>query len=310
MKIALLGDSRFLGVAVAEAAMAAGHEVRIFHSGKYEPILDGAHYEVAPRSEPDTLRRCLREFGPEVVIDTFAMTSQGAQDAIAAIAGLATRVVVLSSQDVYAQFGHLLGHTADRIDDEVSENSPLTVPFPFRGIASHAGGPDYDKKDVERAYFAADSSFDSLSILRLPAVYGRRDTKRRFGFIVDHFDGGGREIPRKAGAMWRWTHGHIETMTQAILAVCERTASTVLNLGDSETPTMGEWVEGIAERMQIDFEWRDADELPRGFSYLGTMPCDFVADTRKAWKSLAIEEASFEERIDDMIDWLRRSRDA
>lgn len=283
MKIALLGDSRFIGVSAADAAVRSGHDVTMFHSGKYPTALRGADYRAANLGDAISLREHFQQGGFDALIDTFAMTRQNAEVASRAAAGVIPRVVVLSSQDVYAQFGHILGHAIESIEATVTERSPLTIPYPYRGIAKHAGGEDYDKKLVEEVYRQADVA--SIAILRLPAVYGHRDTKRRFGWIVDRLDRGQRTLPLRAGGQWRWTHGFINDISAAIVAAAEGDAPgcTLMNLGDRETPTMREWAEHIARRMQVDICWSEAQDLPQELSYLGVMPCDFVADSQLSW---------------------------
>ncbi len=310
MKIAFLGDSRFIGVSAAEAAVRAGHQVTVLHSGKYPPPEIDADYRVAALGDPVALRAVLSALDADVVIDSFAMTRLGAERACSAAAGVVGRVIVLSSQDVYAQFGHLLGHPVPRIEASVHESAALTVPFPFRGVGAHAGGKDYDKKLVEDVYTAAAGEFDSVRVLRLPAVYGHRDTKRRFAWIVDRFDSGETKVPRQGGT-WRWTHGYVCDMAAFIIAAAEDSQAglAIYNLGDRETPSMSEWVERIAARMQIEMHWQEVAGLPEDLHYLGPMACDFVANSERAWQRYAVEDTPWDARLDDMIAWLRTSRD-
>jgi nucleoside-diphosphate-sugar epimerase len=52
-----------------------------------------------------------------------------------------------------------------------------------------------------------------------------------------------------AQAVWRWTHGYVENVAQAIaLAVLdERTAGQVYNIGESSVPTMAERIRLIGQ---------------------------------------------------------------
>lgn len=77
------------------------------------------------------------------------MTRAHALATIDATRELGAPLVVLSSHDVYGQFGRLNGHAAPEPEEIVTEDSPLTVPSPFRAIGDHPDGPDYDKKEVE-----------------------------------------------------------------------------------------------------------------------------------------------------------------
>lgn len=311
MRVAFLGNLRFIGRAAAEHAVQAGHQVTILHTGKYPPQVDGAEHVVADRNDPSALRTTIQRARPDVIVDTFAMTRADGERAVEAFAGIGARVVVLSSQDVYAQFGRLLGHAFEDVEDLVSERSPVTVPYPFRGKHDHVGGESYDKKDVERVYRNASANFDSVTILRLPATYGTYDKTRRFAWIVDRLDSGVLEVPHVDNASWRWTHGHVGDIAEAILLAAKVATSglQVFNVGEDPTPTMHERVELIARRMNASIRWEKVDELPEDLSFLGRMSNDFVADTALIRAALGYEEATTpEDRADDLIEWLRASR--
>jgi nucleoside-diphosphate-sugar epimerase len=194
---------------------------------------------------------------------------------------------------VYAQFGRLNGHPASRIEESVSETSPLTVRFPFKGIADHEGGSEYDKKDVETLYANASKAFfESVTALRLPAVFGSGDYQRRFGFIVDALDSGVRQFPCQDQASWRWTHGHVTNVAQAILLSAEKRLGgfNVFNVGEEHPPTMRERVDRIARLMDTSVEWTETEDLPKEFSLVGKMPNDFVVSTKEIRSILAYRE--------------------
>jgi nucleoside-diphosphate-sugar epimerase len=309
VKIAFIGGTLFIGHAAATAAIVRGHQVSVLHRGRHPCEVEGARSIPADRADPHDLIRALRKAAPDVVVDTRALTRPDAEVTALALSILGLPGVVLSSQDVYAQFGRLNGHPAPEPEPLVVEDAPLTIPFPFRGIAEHEGGEDYDKKEVERVLAeAVTRDVPAVVVLRLPAVYGPRDPKRRFGALVDALDRGERELPHQGGARFRWTHGEVRDVAHAIVLAAEqrRSGFRVYNVGETETPTMRQRAEAIAREMEAKIEWVERGELPPGFSELGTFPNDFVADTSRIRRELGFSEVtSAEQRISDLVRSLR-----
>jgi nucleoside-diphosphate-sugar epimerase len=314
MRIAFIGGTRFIGHAAAERAIGRGHDVALLHRGTHACEVAGARDFRVDRSDVEGLVIALRDARADVVIDTRAMTRAEAELSSNVLGALRIPVVVLSSQDVYAQFGSLNGHPAPRIDELVREDAPLTVPFPFRGIHDHEGGPEYDKKDVERAFLAA---CHRLIVLRLPAVYGRRDRHRRFGALIDALDAARKKhvkciVPCKGGAPFRWTHAHVGDVAHAIVLAAEGArdgVNGVFNVGEPETPPMRIRAEKLATRLGVTIEWSEAAELPDAWGMFGVMPNDFVVDDAKIRDVLGFREVITEKaRLQDVIAWARATR--
>jgi nucleoside-diphosphate-sugar epimerase len=293
-----------------------GHHVTLLHRGHHPNEVRGAESVVVDRADPSALALAIGRARPDVVVDTRAMTRADAESAALALKIHRVPCVVLSSQDVYAQFGAVNGHPAPPPEPRVTEGSPLTVPFPYRGLGM--GGTEldydeYDKKLVERVFEqATQDGIPAVTVLRLPAVYGARDPKRRFGFVVDSFDAGRRDIPSAGGASWRWTHAHVRDVAHAIVLAAEQTAQgwRVFNVGEAETPTMRDRVEAIAGHMGIAVRWVEHPApLPDDLAWLGRMPNDLVVDSSLVRASLGFAEVTTaRERLDDLIGGLRASR--
>ena len=309
MKIALLGGTRFIGAAAAARAISRGHQVTVLHRGVHPNKHARATSVLVDRTDKDALRVALETLRPHAIIDTRSMTATDAAIVISAAEGQNASIVVLSSQDVYAQFGRLLGHPCKANETFVSEDSPLTVPYPYRGLGDSHADPEYDKKKVERCFFDAVVSgrFPSVVMLRLPPVYGPGDPRCRFGGIVRALKKGDGTLPHRGGASWRWTHSHVEDVAHAIILAAEssKTGYHVFNVGEPETPTMGQWAEYFAEYMNKELRWVEAQaELPEELSHLGIMPTDVVIDSRRIREELDYEEVtSFEMRIQDIVHW-------
>lgn len=310
MRITFVGGTAFIGHAAACDAVGRGHDVTCIHRGLHKNEVDGTTSIIAGRADPDALSAAIRKSAPDVVVDTHALTRVDAETGVRAVRDLDVPLVVLSSQDVYAQFGKLLGHPAPDPEDIVTEESPLTVPYPFRGKREHSGGDAYDKKDVELVYRHAE--LPGTIVLRLPATYGPRDPQRRFGWLLDAIDAGTTEFLHKGGGTWRWTHSDVRDAGRAIVLAAEARAEgfRIYNLGEEDPPTMREWTDCIAGGAGVSLLWREAEsELPEQFDYLGASRHDFVVSSERIRMELGFREVTTREsRLTGLVDWLRDSR--
>ena len=313
MRIAFVGGPGFIGPAAVRDALGRGHEVVVLHRGVHPNPTEGASAVTVDRADATALAAALEGTRADAVVDTRAMTSTDAQTTVTAAAPLGVPLVVLSSQDVYAQFGGLLGHPGPAPEERITERSPLTVPFPYRHIEGAHRDPDYDKKDVERVFREAvdAGTLERVTILRLPPTYGRGDPARRFGGIVDALDRGDGRLPHRGGARWRWTHGHVDDVGRAIVLAAEARGPGiyVFNVGEAETPTMGEWAERFAAHLGKSLRWEETAELPAALGHLGEMPNDVVVDTTSIREKLGfVEVTSPDRRTADIVAWARVSR--
>jgi len=314
MHLAFIGGTRFIGPAAVRAALRRGHPVSVLHRGVHENPTPEARSVKVDRTDGDALRKALETVRADVAVDTRAMTRRDAETTVRVVTPLDTPLVVLSSQDVYGQFGALLGHPAPEPEARITESSPLTVPYPYRHIEGAHADPEYDKKDVERVVedAVARDGLRSATVLRMPPTYGHGDPARRFGGIVDALDDGDGRLPHEGGARWRWTHGHVDDVGLGIVLAAEAglPGHTVLNLGEPDAPTMGQWAERLAEHVGETVRWVPADgDLPEPLEHLGVMANDVVVDTSRARAMIGYAERTTPaERVADIVAWARASR--
>lgn len=274
MRILVIGGTRFMGPAVVERLVAQGHHVTVFHRGQIGPELpEGVGRLLGDRRKLGEHAAELRAQAPDLVLDMIPMTEQDALDLIATFRGVARRVVAVSSQDVYRNFGLLLGKETGEPDPlPVTEESPVRGSlYPYRGAEPRpADSPqrwmdEYDKILVERA-FLSDPELPG-TVLRLPAVYGPRDGQRRlYSYLKRMDDGRPAILLDEAVADWRWTRGYMENVADAIALACtdERAAGRTYNIGEQATLSTRELVEAIARvtGWQGEILVRPADRLP------------------------------------------------
>lgn len=299
MRIVFVGGTRFIGHHAAVAARARGHEVVVLHRGRHRCEVEGAEDVIVERRDPGALATEVVRARPDVVIDTFAMTRADGQTIALAARIASARLVVLSSQDVYAAWDEVLGRPPPpEREAAVTEESPLSeIVRPYAG-KGHDGGDDYDKKDVEAEVAA---SGVPTCVLRLPAVYGPRDYRRRFGDVVDALDLG-RPVSCPGGVDWRWTHADVRDVAHAIVLAAEaaRGRFTVYNVGEETTPTMRERVEAIAAVVGKPIEWSEAG---------GERHPDAAVDSSRIRRELAFAEVTTAaSRVADLVAACRATR--
>jgi nucleoside-diphosphate-sugar epimerase len=252
MRILIIGGTNFIGPNLVRWLVGRGHEVAVFRRGQTRAELPVSVLHLAGnRSHLAGHRDDFRKLAPDVVVDMIAYTEDDARGLVESFRGLARRIVVLSSGDVYRAYGRLIGTEPGPVEQTpIDEDAPLrSVLYPYR---DKARGPDdflhsYDKIPVERAVMG-DPELPG-TVLRLPMTYGPGDPFRRLAPYVKRMDDGRPAIVFDAAfARWKCPRGYVENVAAAVgLAIeDERAAGRVYNV--SELPAFGEadWVRQIA----------------------------------------------------------------
>ncbi len=269
MRVLVIGGTRFIGPHVVRGLHAAGHDVTVLHRGRTPTALPSGVHEVlgdrAALAEPGSpLREAVRDLAPEVVVDLIAMTEGDARATVDTFRGVARRLVVASSMDVYRAYSLLhRKEEGDPLPVPFAEGGPLRVlRYPYRdeqvgGGASEVDTDHYEKLDVEQAVREA-GDIESV-VLRLPAVYGPNDANHRLRPYVAAMDEG-RDVIRLAEsyAGWRWTQDYVENVAHAVvLGALHERATGIYNAGPAETPSMAGFVEAIGSALG----WRGRVEV-------------------------------------------------
>ncbi|HEV8164025.1 MAG TPA: NAD-dependent epimerase/dehydratase family protein, partial [Actinomycetota bacterium] len=249
------------------------------------------------------LRGAVADFDPEAMVDTSAMSAADAETALAAVDD-GTRLLVLSSMDVYRAYGAVLARTeTDALP--LDETSPVRPErYPYRGSPAFGGQPraqDYEKLDVEAAYLAREAT-----VCRLPMVYGERDHQRREGPILRRVRAGRDRVPTGAGG-WLWTRGYVRDVAAGVRLALESEAAVaeVLNLGEARTWTMGLWARHVLEAAGSTAELVRVPDvlLPDDLQPLGTVAQHLLADSSKARDLLGWTETDPHEALGRSVAW-------
>jgi nucleoside-diphosphate-sugar epimerase len=180
----------------------------------------------------------------------WAMTAQAATSFVEFFRGAAGRAVVISSGDVYRAYGRLQRlESGDPGAIPIAEDAPLRQAlYPYRDKLA-PDSPEwmrqYDKILVERAVSACPEL--PATVLRYPAVYGPGDSYHRFRPWLQQMAAGDEVRIQPSYANWRWTHGYVENVAEAVVAAVANpgAANCVYNVGEADTPTMAARIEGL-----------------------------------------------------------------
>ena len=141
MRLLVLGGTRFLGIHVAAAALARGHDVAAFSRGVSGAPPEGVRALQGDRDDPDALPRALDGWAPELVVDTSCRTRPAARNAAAAL-GDVSGYAFVSSLNAYRNWPPgPLGPEADEAtwDTEDDDYGPNKA-FAEREIGSAVRG--------------------------------------------------------------------------------------------------------------------------------------------------------------------------
>lgn len=314
MKCLVLGGTGFIGSHVVRELVRRGHEVSVFHRGTKPADLPPEVMRI--HGDRKRLADSALEFKrlrPDVVIDMVAYTEAEAAELVNVFRGVAGRLVVISSMDVYASYGRLKRLESGEADRRPSkEDAPLRqVLYPYRAQAKSEDELfyNYEKILVERA----GSSVPELpaTILRLPAVYGPGDPYHRLFEYLKRMDDSRPVIlldERKAG--WRWGRGYVENVGAAVAlaATDAKSAGQTYNVGERVARTEAEWVRDIrwAAGWNGDVIALPQDGLPAHLRTPHDWRHDVVGDTEKIHQELGFDDpVPLDEAMRRTVAWER-----
>ncbi len=313
MRVLVLGGTSLTGPFVVRRLTSLGHHVTVFHRGEHEAELpEGVRHIHGDFNQPP---RELRALAPDVVVHMWALTEADAIRFVALFAGFTGRAVAISSCDVYRAYGRLQrlesgGPTAIRVP--LAEDALLRESrYPYRSRTGPVEIPDqYDKVLVEAVL--REPADLPVTILRFPAVYGPHDY-HRFRPWVQKLVPGNAEIRLQDDfARWRWTHGFVENVAEAVVlaATLDAAAGRTYNVGEAIAPT---WAERLSEWARVA-GWRGrivpvaADALPENERMAQDFSHHLAIDTTRIRHELGYAEpVPREVGIARTIAWERTS---
>ncbi len=259
MKILAFGATGFIGPHIVRQLVDRGCEVVVFHRGEtHAELPSSTRYIVGNRNRLSEFKTSFERLAPDVVLDVISYTEKHAADIVAAFTGIAHRLVVLSSGDVYRNYGGLWGrehHEPDPIP--LAEDAPLRerwYPHRSQPSLSFADKNDYEKILVERVALSEPQL--PGTVLRLPCVFGPGDRHHRLRpYLKRMEDGRPAILLDERQADWRWTRGYVENVAAAIVLALldERASGHVYNVGEREARTEAAWLWYAQARKRLDW---------------------------------------------------------
>lgn len=257
-RVLVIGGTMFVGPSVVRQLADAGHAVAVFHRGEHELDLGAAVPHIhGDRARIAESRAEIAAFAPHVVVDLRAMTEADARAVADGVRGIAERLVVVSSMDVYRGYGRLHGsEPGPPVEPPFDEDSPLREKlYVYREHAPAtpqrpAWLEEYDKILVERVVLG-DRGLRG-SVVRFPMVHGERDEQRRFYRIWKRIADGRRAILMSTKeAAFRSSRTHVDNAAHAVALVAtdDRATGRVYNVGEADTLTWREWALLVGKQM-------------------------------------------------------------
>ena len=206
-----------------------------------------------PRTDPPIVEfpAAATSIKVDTVIHFLCMGGEDAAAFVRVFDGKANRLVLISSCDIYRAYGRFTRLEPGPPDSTpIAETGPLRRHhYPYRTSAADPAHLHYWYEKLEAERHIAQAKISEFVILRLSKVYGRRndDLGTVYGFA---------DQPN-----WRWTHGHVENVAAAIAtaALHPRSAGEIFNVGELDTPTMGERLTRLPERSSTPPQAMDYD---------------------------------------------------
>jgi nucleoside-diphosphate-sugar epimerase len=316
LNILIIGGTRFMGPVVVKALVEFGHSVTVFHRGETECTLpDSVRQLNGDRDELGRFNSEFESFQPDLILDMILLTKKQARLLVDVMTGISKRLVVISSADVYGNYGRLRGDLAETyIDGKLSESSPLRKnKYPYRNQAKVENDFRYwyDKTLVEQA-ITSQNELPS-TILRLPIVYGPNDPQHRFrDYVRRMIDKRPAILLDEQKADWRITRGYRDNCAAAIVAAVrnEKASSQVFNAGEKSALTERQWIEKIAKIIG----WKGKivtlpnDELPEHLQSPLNWKCHLETDTSRLRTELGfIDPVDFDAGLYTTIDWEKKT---
>lgn len=317
MRILLIGGNGFIGRCVSDALQKQGHTLAVFHRGTTPAPSDvdqirGDHQQLSASAED------LKRFAPEVVIDFVVSSGTQAEELMNIFHGVAQRVVMLSSMDVYRAVSVFQGREEGPLMEvpltEESELRRSLHPYPpevlqvLRKVFPWVTD-DYDKVPAERIVIN-DSQLPG-TVLRLPMVYGPGDPLHRFYPIVKRIVDGRRHIIfPEAIATWRSPRGYVENVAAAIVlaATDNRAAGRIYNVCEEPAFSELEWAKKIGFEMHWsgEFVLLPAERTPPHLMKPGNAAQHWTASSARIRRELGYEEpVAIDEAIGRTVRWQR-----
>lgn len=302
MRILVIGGTGFIGPFVVHDLERLGQMVAVFHRGlSAAPFPVNVQHMIGDRRDLAAHAAELRRFAPDVVVDVILSSGAQAAALMDTFRGVARRVVVISSIDVYRACGVLHGTEAGPLEPTpLTEDSALRTgpPYPRQVLKQLQGtfswlDDDYDKVPVERVVLGSPDL--PGTVLRFPMVYGPGDRKHRlFPLLRRMYDGRKAIIFADHVAAWCAARGYVENVAAAVALAATSAAAVgrVYNLAEEPSYSELEWAKLVAAQTgwRGEFVVLPRERTPRHLLPPGNFSQHWTARSRRIREELHYRE--------------------
>lgn len=262
MKILLIGGTGFLGSRVLKR-LVIDHEIAILHQGKTTLSLPkGVQVIYGNRLELEKVKNEIHSFGPEIVLDIILSSRKQAIDLLKVCKGVAKRIVMISSCDVYQAYDVFLGHSDDIVPTPLREASPLRQHFYLLKNIDLSAFPswvdrEYEKIEVEQTIMH--EAAIQGTVLRLPMIYGPGDIQKRFFNILEWQKNDQDVLLDNQTANWIGPWGYVDNVIEAIYlgTVRDQAAGQIYHVADSPFLAYSH----IVQQMGMSSGWKGSIQI-------------------------------------------------
>lgn len=257
MKLLILGGTQFVGRHIVEAALAAGHEVSLFHRGQTNPDLFPEAEHLYGDREADLSPLADRRW--DAMIDTSGYTPGPVRRSAEALKGRVGQYVFISTVSVY-----------DDPPSGADESAPLQRIDPAEASTSDSyGGLKVLCEEVVQDIYPRDHL-----IIRPGIVAGPHDPTDRFTYWVRRIHQSGEVLaPERRDQPVQVIDAR--DLAAWLVRLIERGETGVFNAtGPAEPLTLEEMLTAIKRGLRIEatLTWVDAEFLTRHGVSMGELP--------------------------------------
>ncbi len=315
MRILLIGATGFIGKPLVRNLRVAGHDLALFHRHAGAPV-PGMVAIQGDRNHLGDCRRDLQQFAPDVVIDLILSSGKQAQDLMEVVDGITSRVVAISSMDVYRAWGVMHG-----VEPGGLEPMPLTEQSAVRSVRQLY--PPEMLKAMQGVFSWLDENYDKIAVeeavmkhprvagtvVRLPMVYGPGDPLHRFFPLLKRITDQ-RPAVLFAGdfAAWSGPRGYVDNVAHAIALAASSGVAAGRTYNVCQEPCLPEidWQKSIAKQTDWagSFVVLPRERTPRHLLLPGNAAQHAVASSARIRRELGYQEpVAIDDAIRRTIAW-------
>lgn len=309
MRVLVLGGTRFVGRAVVEQLLQAGHEVTLLNRGRSpDPFATRVRRVLGDRRDPETIRRAASLRDHSVVVDITAYQESDTRAVVEAFRDRTGHLIHISTASVYLIRERCLppfreSQFAGRLTPARPRDSAWTY-------ARH-------KRQCEEVLLEAHAEHGfPFTSLRVPIVVGFNDYTRRADAYLERLASGGPVILPEGG-LNSWGFLWVEDLAEVIVTNLARpsTLGRAYNLAQREVLSLRQLVEMFAtalgreaQLLSLPADWLRAVGLGTAFSPY-SHDRDILLDCRAAEEDLLFRPTSPDTWVELLVRDFRRRWD-